>query len=204
MNDCIVGLKLHFLLPTTTLLLFGLACGRTAVPTASPTEVPTAAPTPSPYPTPIPPDATPEALPGDSDLRDLINYANAMQPIIADAGTILQSDGEILKEAEGGNDTVLCDGRLESDNITMKGIIAQARIISPPSDAQKIHDLVLQSGDAWTVALDNVELFCETGNAFYKVPAALKFWEAALTLQDAGNRIWALVISEGVQDWVRR
>jgi hypothetical protein len=127
-----------------------------------------------------------------------------MQPVIVDAGAILQRDGDILKEAEGGNDAVLCDGRLEADNYMMKGIIGQARIITPPSDAHKIHDLVLQSGDAWTAALDNVDQFCETGIAFYKVPAALKFWEAALSLQDAGNRFWALVIAEGVQDWVQR
>ena len=28
--------------------------------------------------------------------------------------------------------------------------------------------------------------------------------EAALLLQDAGNRFWALVMAEGVEDWVRR
>jgi hypothetical protein len=134
----------------------------------------------------------------------LIVYANEMQPVIVDAGAILERDGEILKVAEDGNDDVLCDGRLEMDNRTMKGITGQARNINPPSDAQRIHELVLQSGEAWTMALDNVEMFCDTGNAFYKVPAALKFWEAALALQDAGNRFWALVIAEGVQDWVQR
>ncbi len=82
--------------------------------------------------------------------------------------------------------------------------IDEARSITPPSDAQRIHDLVLQSGDAWTVALDNVALFCETGKAFYNVPAALKFWESALALQEAGNRFLALVVTEEVQEWVRR
>lgn len=189
------------LIPLTALAVAGLACGRS---TPGATEAPAPAATPTPYPTPIPPASTPVSLPGDSDLRELINYANAMQPVITEAGLILQRDGEILKEAEGGNDEVLCDGRLESDNARFKQLTDTARTVSPPSDAQRIHDLVLRSADAWTEALDNVELFCDTGNAFYKVPAALKFWEAALALQDAGNRFWALVVSEGVQDWVRR
>jgi len=198
-----MNLRFPLLLPTLSLLIVGLACGRTTGPAAS-NEVSAVAPTPTPYPTPIPPANPPAALPGDSDLRALIAYANAMQPVLMNGGAILQRDGDILKEAESGNDSVLCDGRLESDNDTMKGIIGQARAISPPSEAQRIHELVLQSGAAWTTALDNVEQFCRTGNSFYKVPAALKFWEAAIALQDAGNRFWALVIAEGVEDWVQR
>jgi hypothetical protein len=127
-----------------------------------------------------------------------------MQPLLTQAGSLLQRDGAILEEAQDGNDAPLCDGRLEADNVTMKGILEQVRAIQPPGDANAIHDLVIQSGGAWTEALDNVELFCDTGNGFYKIPAALKFWEAAATLQDAGNRFWLLVISEGVEDWVRR
>jgi hypothetical protein len=191
----------RILMPAVALLAIGLACGRSAT---EPTEAPVPAATPTPFPTPPPPASTPESLPGDSDLRDLITYANAMQPVIFEAGVILQRDGEILKEAEGGNDDVLCDGRLEADNAAFKGITDTARSIPPPSDAQRIHELVLRSADAWTEALDNVESFCSTGNAFYKVPAALKFWEAALALQDAGNRFWALVVAEGVEDWVQR
>jgi hypothetical protein len=76
--------------------------------------------------------------------------------------------------------------------------------VEPTADGAAIHDLVVRSGDAWTEALDNVERFCSTGNALYKVPAGLKFWEAALLLQDAGNRFWSLMMAEGVEDWVRR
>jgi hypothetical protein len=133
-----------------------------------------------------------------------VEYANSMAPLLTEAGEVLERDGEILKAAEGGNDAVLCDGRLESDNSIMKGIIADVRRINPPTDAAAIHDLVLQSGEAWTEALDNVEEFCDTGNQFYKIPAVLKFWEAAATLQDAGNRFWLLVVSEGIEDWVTR
>lgn len=116
-----MNLKLRLLVPTAALLIVGLACGRSTAPTQAPAsaEPPTAAPTPTPFPSPVPPANTPEALPGDSDLRELIAYANAMQPVLVDAGAILQRDGEILKEAEGGNDAVLCDGRLETDNGTM-------------------------------------------------------------------------------------
>ena len=179
----------------------GLACGRAAQ--APPTDTPLP-PTPTHAPTPIPPASTPESLPQDEDLRELVLYANALQPLLVAAGEILERDGPILEEAEGGNDEVLCDGRLQADNVDMKVVIDQVRDISAPSDATRIHELVVQSGDAWTEALDNIDQFCDTGNALFKVPAVLRFWEAGLALQDAHNRFWALVISEGVQDWVRR
>jgi hypothetical protein len=127
-----------------------------------------------------------------------------MQPILTQAGTVLERDGQILKEAEGGNDDVLCDGRLEADNTTMKNLVSQVQAIEAPSDARAIHDLVIQSGTAWTEALDEVETFCETGNPLYKVTAAVKLWEAGVALQDAGNRFWLLLMSEGVEDWVQR
>ena len=186
------------------LALFVLACGRGTGPTAAPPTAVPPPPTPTPFPTPPPPANTPSALPSDSQLRALIEYANAMQPLIVQAGATLQRDGLILQEAENGNDEVLCDGRLEADNAAMKGVLDQVRTVDPPADAAAIHDLVVRSGDAWTEALDNVERFCSTGNALYKVPAGLKFWEAALLLQDAGNRFWALVVAEGVEDWVQR
>lgn len=192
---------LRAMLLAAGLLLTGLACGGQARATAVPTEPPA---TPTPYPTPIPPAATPARLPNDSGLVELIGYANQMQPLIYEAGVILQRDGELLKQAEDGNDELLCDGRLEADNAAFRPIADQARSIQPPPDAQALHDQVLRGADAWTEALDSVEQFCDTGNALFKVPAALKFWEAALSLQDAGNRFWALVVSEGIQDWVRR
>ena len=86
----------------------------------------------------------------------------------------------------------------------MKKIIIDVRVIQPPQDAIVIHDLVLQSGDAWIEALNNVEEFCTTGNQLYKIPAVLKFWEAAATLQDAGNRFWILILATGAEDWVQR
>jgi hypothetical protein len=146
----------------------------------------------------------PGDLPGDSDLRALIQYANLMQPILSQAGTILERDGEILKQAEGGNDEVLCDGRLASDNVIMKDLVGQVRVIAPPVDAQALHDLVIQSGTAWGEAFDEIERFCDTNNPLYKVTAALKLWEAGVALQDAGNRFWLLLVSEGVEDWVQR
>lgn len=74
----------------------------------------------------------------------------------------------------------------------------------PPASAAHIQEMVLRSGVAWTEALDNVEQFCDTGNQLFKVPAVLKFWEAAATLQDAGNRFWLLLVAQGVEDWVQR
>jgi hypothetical protein len=186
-----------------TLILVTIACAGGAPQTEPSGDTPIPA-VPTSYPTPPPPLDPPSTLPEDNDLRELINYANELNPLLIEAGTLLQRDGEILKESEGGNDAVLCDGRLAADNATMKGIVNNVRSISPPVDAEAIHDLVLQSGDAWTEALNNIERFCDTGNQLYKIPAVLKFWEAAATLQDAGNRFWLLIISQGVEDWVRR
>lgn len=187
-----------------SLVLSGIACGggRGQTPaTEDPTPLP---PTATSVPTPPPPQNAPAELPNDSDLRALIQYANLMQPILTQAGIVLERDGQILKEAEGGNDTVLCDGRLEADNTTMKNLVSQVQAIVAPSDARAIHDLVIQSGTAWTEALNEVETFCETGNPLYKVTAAVKLWEAGVALQDAGNRFWLLLMSEGVEDWVQR
>lgn len=185
------------------LVLFSMACGGgpTQIEPSGDTPAPTV---PTPYPTPPPPVEPPSSLPDDSELRELINYANALNPLLVEAGILLQRDGEILKESEGGSDEVLCDGRLAADNATMKNTVNNIRFISPPIEAEAIHELVLQSGDAWTEALDNIKRFCDTGNQFYKIPAVLKFWEAAATLQDAGNRFWLLIMSQGIEDWVRR
>ena len=144
------------------------------------------------------------APPSDSGLLALIGYASTMQPLLGDVGTILKRDGEILKASEGGNDAVLCAGRLETDNEAMEEVLNQVSVISPPADTTVIHDLVLRSGDAWNEALDYIEQFCDTGNQLYKVPAILKFWEAAASIQDAGNRFWLLILSKGVEDWVQR
>jgi hypothetical protein len=187
----------------------------TAVPTQPPTAEPSATqppPTPPPtplppatsFPTPPPPPEPPSAPPASSDLQALVNYANAMQPILEEADKLVKQDAEILKASEGGNDAVLCDGRLAADNVAMADLLRRVRPIGPPADAARIHDLVLRSGDAWTEALDNVKQFCDTGNQLFKIPATLKFWEAAATLQDAANRFWLLLIAKGVEDWVQR
>jgi hypothetical protein len=186
------------------LVLSVIACGGGRGQSSNTEEPTLLPPTATSVPTPPPPQSAPAELPSDSDLRALIAYANLMQPILTQAGTVLERDGQILKEAEGGNDAVLCDGRLETDNTTMKNLVSQLLAIQAPSDAQAIHDLVIQSGTAWTEALDEVETFCQTGNPLYKVTAAVKLWEAGVALQDAGNRFWLLLMSEGVEDWVQR
>ncbi|MCJ7566891.1 MAG: hypothetical protein MUO58_05065 [Anaerolineales bacterium] len=193
------------------LLLGSLACGGSVRSSQTDDGVsdgaqPPSAPQPTVtvFPTPPPPEIVPQAPPEDGDLAVIVRYANAMQPLLADAGEILERDGEILKASEEGNDAVLCDGRLAADNVSMTEIITNVRAIQPVQDASVIHDLVLQSGDAWIEALDNVGEFCKTGNQLYKIPAVLKFWEAAATLQDAGNRFWILILATGAEDWVQR
>ncbi len=197
--------KISLILATLALLTAGIACGCGDPSGSANTDTATPLPpTATSVPTPLPPAVDPGDPPEDSDLRELIQYANLMQPILTQAGSILERDGQILKQAEGGNDTVLCDGRLETDNITMKDLVTQVKTINPPSDAKAIHDLVIQSGTKWTEALDEVERFCDTNNPLYKVTAAVKLWEAGVALQDAGNRFWLLLMSEGVEDWVQR
>lgn len=187
-------------------LIGGALARRGPAASPAPVESPPLSPPPTatPFPTPPPPVATPVAPPADSNLKDLVDYANAMQPLLQEAGELLQRDGEILKATEDGNDAVLCDGRLAADNEAMTDVLRRVRAVTPPTDAAVIHDLVLRSGDAWTEALDNVELFCDTGQQVYKIPAVLKFWEAAATLQDAANRFWLLLVAKGVEDWVQR
>lgn len=197
--------KATILMVSLSLLVASIACGRSNRTRPSISEDPTPLPpTVTTVPTPLPPISDPGEWPSDSDLRALITYANLMQPILSQAGIILERDGQILKEAEGGNDVVLCDGILAADNVTMKDFVSRLRAIAAPSDARAIHELVIQSGDAWTEALDEVERFCDTDNPLYKVTAAIKFWEAGVALQDAGNRFWLLLMSEGVEDWVQR
>jgi hypothetical protein len=51
-----------------------------------------------------------------------------------------------------------------------------------------------------TEALDKVALFCHTANELCKIPAVLKFWDAAATLQDAADRLWVLLVAKEVED----
>jgi len=181
-----------------------LACGRGTNSPRGNTDSVSPQATYTSVPTPLPLVSTPDALPASSELQALIFYANAMQPLLNDAGILLERDGAILEASQDGNDEVLCDGRLAADNGVMKGIVSNFSAIQAPSSAERIHELVLKSGDSWTDALDDVENFCGSGNALYKVSAAAKFWQAALTFQDAGNRFWLLVMSQGIDAWVQR
>ena len=167
-------------------------------------ETEASAPTVTPFPTPRPPDSTPFEPPSSSELQEIVDYANALNPSLIAAGEILERDGEILNDAQEGNDAALCDGRLEEDNEKMKTVLEDIRALYPPSEALAIHNLLIESGEAWTESLDNVALFCDTGNQLYKIPAALKFWEAAAKLQDAANRFWQLIVAKGLEDWVQR
>ena len=105
------------------LVVVSLACG--AGLSQSTDTPPALLPTATAVPTPIPPASIPEELPSDASLRELVLYANAMQPYLVQAGALLERDGQILREAEAGNDEVLCDGRLEADNASMKGILSR-------------------------------------------------------------------------------
>jgi len=184
------------------LMLSSLFCAQNIQPTATPTlEIP---PTATSVFLPLPPDSTPIELPGTSELQAIVQYANDLNPWLTQASQILEHDAEVLKEAENGNDAALCGGRLDEDNIAMKRVVDQFRVLSPPPDAVVIHNLFLESGQAWTDALDNVKEFCDTGNQLFKIPAILKYWEAAAKLQDAWNRFWALIIAKGLEDWVQR
>jgi hypothetical protein len=127
-----------------------------------------------------------------------------MQPLLEEGGELVERDTAILKAAEGGNDVVLCDGRLAADRGRMADVLRRVRAIAPPADAAAIQLGALSGGDAWLEALDNIGLFCETGNQLYKVPAVLRVWEAAATIQDAANRFWLLLIAEGIEAWVQR
>jgi hypothetical protein len=186
------------LLAVTALVFFVISCGQVA---GTPTPDTQTQPTPTPYDVPDS-GATPSNLPEDPNLVDLINYSIAIAPLLRHAGEIVARDGEVLKEAEGGNDAALCDGRLAADNLEMQGVMGEIAAILPPSGMGDIHLLLLESSTSYTEALDNVALFCSTENNMYKVGALLKFWEAAVQLQTAANQFWQLLVSEGVEMWV--
>jgi hypothetical protein len=195
--------KLSLSLAFMTLILTTLACGGGRLTNNGESTGGQFSPTATPVPIPTALDTIPAALPEDDDLRALVIYANEMSPILIAAGEILQRDGDILKRSEQ-DDQVLCDGRLSADNQVLSAYLDQLKLIDAPSEAQAIHDLVVESGEAWKEAMAKVAEFCSTGNALHKIPAAIKFWEAAAKIQDAGNRFWLLMMSEGVEAWVRR
>ncbi|KAA3647891.1 MAG: hypothetical protein DWQ07_02580 [Chloroflexi bacterium] len=172
-------------------------------PEPSPTQIPTFVPTVTAFPTPPPPAEVPAAPPADTQSQNLVSYANEIAPILEAILEIAKRDGEILQASED-NDSVLCDGRLSADNLAMQAHLIQVDGITPPSNGTQIHDQLVSSGDAWEEAMENVELFCDTGNGLYKIPAALKFWESAALFQDAANRFWLLLISEGLEAYVNR
>lgn len=197
MRNIAITLAVSFLLTSM------LACGGGAGINAGATGEAQIPPTATPVLIPTAPASIPAELPNDGDLRALIIYANEMSPILLASGEILQRDGEILKQSEQ-DDSVLCDGRLASDNQVLSAYLDQVRTISAPQEASAIHALVIESGEAWNEAMAKVSEFCSTGNGLHKIPAALKFWEAAAKIQDAGNRFWLLMMSEGVEAWVQR
>ena len=195
--------KISISLAVSFLLASLIACAggaRTNPGSSTEAQIP---PTSTPVPIPTAPASIPAELPEDDDLRALILYANEMSPILLASAEILQRDGEILKQSEE-DDGVLCDGRLASDNQVLSAYIDQVRTIGAPTEARAIHELVIESGEAWNEAMAKVNEFCSTGNGLHKIPAALKFWEAAAKIQDAGNRFWLLMMSEGVEAWVQR
>ncbi|MFQ6057679.1 MAG: hypothetical protein ACE5MB_02210 [Anaerolineae bacterium] len=139
---------------------------------------------------------------GSSDLQALIAYANQMKPILNEAKVIVERDGEIVKASEGGNEAVLCDGRLAEDAVRMGALVGRMEGIRPPYDAVSIHRLIRESGTAWVEALDNIGRFCRTGNKLYGVPAVLKFWEAGAKFQDAAQRFQWLLVAKGIEELV--
>jgi hypothetical protein len=189
----------HLLLVLAAVVISVLGCGPVA---STPTPTLQSQPTPTPYVIPDSGEAPPSELPEDASLRDLINFANAIGPLMQRAGEIVARDGEILKEAEGGNDAALCDGRLVADNLEMQSVMGEIAALQPPASTGDIHLLLLESSSSYSEALVNVGNFCSTSNALYKINALLKFWESAVKLQDAANRFWQLLVTEGVEMWV--
>jgi hypothetical protein len=140
----------------------------------------------------------------ETDLGLLMAYAEDIQPMLTEAGAILERDGEILKAVEAGDEAALCDGRLKADNMAMALIVERVQAVHPPPEAVEIHRLMVQAGRAWTQALDSVEDYCRTGNALHKIPAIAKSWEAAAALRDASDRFWALLLASGLEVWAQR
>jgi hypothetical protein len=165
-------------------------------------------PPPTPTPAPIwtlPPRPSAPPPPSSGDVAALADYLVALQPMLEEGLAIAERDAVIVEESDRTkNDALLCDGRLVADAMGMEAVVARIRALAPAADASEVHRLLLESGTAWADALAQIGEFCRTGNQLYKVPAILRFWEAALKFQDAANRFWALVAAKGLEAWIDR
>lgn len=196
--------------PTSTLVVDPIeeatatATPVTIVVTATPAP---AEPLPPPSPTPVPviqPDET------ASDFQALVDYAEAIKPIIDEGLAAAERDGDIL-EASKQNPEALCGGAgspqptLAGDAVRMEDLADRLKRITPPAEAdQAIHKPLLESIRLWGEALDNINQSCQTGDqlaqGLMRLEAVVQLGGAMLNFRVASDNFWRLVLINGLEE----
>ncbi len=189
------------------------------VPEPSDTPTPLTVATPTPWPT-IPPTAVPTlppvtpspSTPLANDFEGLVQYAEAITPILEEGLAAAERDGDIL-EASEQNPAALCGaGRvphptLVADAALMDNLGNQLEAITPPAEAAAaVHKPLLESLRLWRDALHNINLSCQTddptGQGLLRLGAALQLGGSLLNFQTATTNFWRLIITQGLEEIV--
>jgi hypothetical protein len=175
----------------------------------------TATPLPAEPPTTVPtlPPATsmPPANPAnpDADFQAMVQYAEAIKPIVDEGLAAAERDGDIL-EASKQNPAALCGGGLSphptlaADAKLMNDLVNRLNGITPPAEAaEPAHKPLKESMRLWGEALDNINLSCqsddETTQGLLRLGAVLQLGGSLVNFHVASDNFWRLVIVYGLE-----
>jgi hypothetical protein len=170
----------------------------TPLPAEPPTTVPTLPPA-----TPMPP-ANP-----DADFQTMVQYAEAIKPIVDEGLAAAERDGDIL-EASKQNPAALCGGGLSphptlvADATLMDNLANRLNGITPPAEAaDTVHKPLKESMRLWSDALDNINLSCQTDDpaaqGLLRLGAVLQLGGSLVNFRVASDNFWRLVIVNGLE-----
>jgi hypothetical protein len=173
----------------------------TPLPAEPPTTVPTLPPA-----TPIPP---PNPANPDADFQAMVQYAEAIKPIVDEGLAAAERDGDIL-EASKQNPTALCGGGLSphptlvADATLMDNLVNRLNGITPPAEAtDSVHKPLKESMRLWGEALDNINLSCQTDDpaaqGLLRLGAVLQLGGSLVNFHVASDNFWRLVIVNGLE-----
>lgn len=187
--------------PPATLTPIIIVVTATPLPTQPPTAVPTLPPV-----TPAPP-----AQPADpaADFQALVDYAEAIKPILDEGLAAAERDGDILKASEE-NPGALCGGgltphpTLAADAALMHDLVNRLKGITPPPEAaESVHKPLVESVRLWGEALDNINLSCQTDDpaaqGLLRLGAVLQLGGSMLNFRIAADNFWRLVVANGLE-----
>jgi hypothetical protein len=173
----------------------------TPLPAEPPTTVPTLPPV-----TPIPP---PQPTNPDADFQALLQYAEAIKPILDEGMAAAERDGDILKASEQ-NPEALCGGGLNphptlaADATAMDNLVNRLNRITPPAEAaEPVHKPLKESMRLWGDALNNINLSCQTDDpaaqGLLRLGAILQLGGSLINFHVANDNFWQLAIVNGLE-----